>query len=62
MALYNWLNIYGGDFKEIERQATKEDLIGDIMEDTGDKAPLDGLITNDKLRDKITKFMWECYI
>ena len=32
------------------------------MEDTGDKAPLDGLITNDKLRDKITKFMWECYI
>ena len=62
VALHNWLNIYGGDFKEMERQVTKEDLIGSIIKDTGDEALPDRLITNDELRDKITEFMWECYV
>ncbi len=62
VALHNWLNIYGGDFKEMERQVTKEDLIGSITEDTRDEALPDGLITDDELRDEIAKFMWECYV
>jgi len=62
VALHNWLNIYGGDFKEMERQVTEEDLIGSIAEDTRDKALPDGLITDNKLRDKITEFMWEYYV
>ena len=53
MALHNWLNIYRGDFKEMERQATEEDLIGSIAEDTRDKALPNGLITDDELRDEI---------
>src|SRR6266480_4932414 len=62
VALHNWLNIYGGDFKEMERQATEEDLIGSIVEDTGDEALPNGLITDDELRDEIAEFMWECYV
>ena len=37
VALHNWLNIYGGDFEEMERQATEEDLVGSIAEDTRDE-------------------------
>ena len=62
VALHNWLNIYGGDFEEMERQATEEDLIGSIIEDTGDEALPNGLITDDELRDEIAEFMWECYV
>ncbi len=46
----------------MERQVTEEDLIGSIAEDTRDKALPDGLITDNKLRDKITEFMWEYYV
>jgi hypothetical protein len=62
VALHNWLNIYGGDFEGMERQATEEDLVGSIAEDTGDEALPDGLITDDELRDEIAEFMWECYV
>ena len=62
VALHNWLNIYGGDFKEIERQVAEGDLTGGIIEDAGDQAPPNGLITDNELRDEIAGFMWECYV
>ena len=61
VALHNWLNIYGGDFKEIARQVTKGDLVGGAVEDTGGEALPDGL-TDDELRDEIAELMWEYYL
>jgi hypothetical protein len=61
VALHNWLNIYGGDFEEIERQVAEKDLIEDAVENAGDEELPDGL-TDDELRDEIAAFMWECYV
>ena len=61
VALHNWLNAFGGDFEEVERRATEENLTGAAEEDAGDEAPPDRL-NDDELRDEIAGFMWECYV